>query len=127
MFTNLQIRRIRSALSRAGERVTIIIDGKRYHERAVVQNSGKNFMRKYDDDESKTRELGRARKRDKIAFFPFFDEYNATDNDIFVLWRGRKFLVVADSVLQLGDEPFCFWALMTEMHVPKEGYYDDIE
>lgn len=82
-------------------------------------------MRKYDDEENVMRVLGRSRQRDKIAFFPYFDRFDAYDGDIFVHWRGKKYIVTADSVIQFGDEPFAIWALLAEYSGLKEDYYGD--
>lgn len=115
------------ALARAGERFDVLVGGRHYVTRAVVQNAGKNFMRKYDNDGVLVRVSGRVRARDKVAFIPYLKAWDEAE-DISVIWRGKPYLVLADNVMMLGDEPVYIWALLGEQHqIEKADYYDDID
>lgn len=114
------------AIKRAGERFDVIADGRHYVTRAVVQNSGKNFMRKYDNDGVNIGKLGLSRPRDKVAFLPYLPAWDTAEN-IGILWRGKSYIVLADNVVMLDDEPYYIWALIAEKSKAKEGYYDDTE
>ena len=102
MFASREARRFATAMRKAGERIAIEIDGATYHYRAVVQNAGKNFMRKYDDQEHDAGYLGRKLKRDKIAFIPYFHRWD-DDGDITIVYRGKRYTVIADSVMNFGE------------------------
>lgn len=126
MFASREARRFTTAMRKAGERIAIEIDGATYHYRAVVQNAGKNFMRKYDDEEREKRDLGYNLKRDKIAFIPYFHRWD-DDGDITVVYRGKRYTVIADSVMNFGDKPVYIWALLREVSKQNDRYYRNIE
>lgn len=125
MFVSSFARRLDTALRECGERVEVIADGAIYHKRAIVQNTGKNFMRKYDDDSNLVRALGRARKRDKLAFLPYIKSVDKTDGDVRVVYRGKRYLMIADGVLKVKDEPVYIWAILSEIVTEKGNYYSD--
>lgn len=108
----------------AGEGIAIEIDGVTYSRKAVVQNAGKNFMRKYDDEFNNKRDLGNKLRRDKIAFIPYFKAWDEYEGVITVGYRKRLYIVTADSVMRFGNEPVYIWALLREKTACKEGYYD---
>lgn len=110
----------------AGERITIRIGGVIYCKRAVVTNTGKNFMRKYPDDDSVKKLLGSARSRDKLAFIPYFKAFDDADSDIIITWRRERYKVIADSVMMMGDEPFYIWAILTKITATEGDYYENI-
>lgn len=125
MSAEMSARLFRSAVRRCGERIKVEIDGVTYRSRAVIENAGKNFMRKYDDTERVRRELGGSTQRDKVAFLPYFAEFEESSGDIFVTWRGKRYIVLADSVMKLKDEPVYIWALLGEISRGEDHYYDE--
>ena len=127
MFTNSFARRLETALHRAGERVDILINGNHYYKRVVIQNTGKNFMRKYDSDHSDQTVLGYRRRRDKLFFVPYFKAFDNYVGDVVITVRGRRYRVIADSVVNLGNEPTYIWAIGAEITEVKGGYYDDCD
>lgn len=127
MFTSGKARQFLSAMRRTGERITVKIDGAKYYRKAVVQNAGKNFMRKYDDGTQNKRDLGNSLERDKIAFLPYFPRWELSKGDIIIRYRRKDYLVVADSVMNFGEEPFYIWALLREVSSYAGKYYKDIE
>lgn len=124
MYTGKEARMFRAALRRSGERVTVVLGNKRFSTRAVVENSGKNFMRKYDEPEA-IGAAGRKHSRNKLAFLPYDKRFDDRGGDVFILWRGRKFLVVSDSTMWIKDDPIYIWAMLTEVSKAKGDYYDD--
>ncbi len=117
---------IKHALDKAGESVIVNIDGRGIAARAVIQNAGKNFMRKYDNEAQTVRVSGRDRARDKVAFISYIPDWEECDS-VFVTWRGKNYLVLADSVMRLGDNPAYIWALLAEKVPLDGGDYDDID
>lgn len=127
MFTGTFARRLSAALRTAGERVDILINGNHYHKRVVMENTGKNFMRKYDDDHNEQRLLGYRRRRDKLFFVPYFKAFDNYVGDVIITARGRHYRVIADSVVFLSNEPTYIWAIGAEISKPQGGYYDDFD
>lgn len=127
MFTSSFARRISAALHRSGERVDILIAGNHYHKRVVMENTGKNFMRKYDDEHSEQRRLGYRRRRDKLFFIPYFKALDNYQGDVIITARGKRYRVVADSVINLANEPTYIWAIGAEITKSKGDYYDDFD
>lgn len=125
MFVGESARRFKSALRRAGERVTVRFGDKVVSTRAVLQNTGKNFMRKYDS-ETERKPLGVTPRRDKLAFLPYLRDWETYNGRVIVTWRHKRYAVIADSVMYLRDEPVYIWAVMTEINKGDESYYDDI-
>lgn len=124
MHIGKDARMFRAALYRSGERVAVILGDKRYTTRAVVENTGKNFMRKYPEPEPIGR-AGRKHDRNKLAFLCYDKRFDDYVGNIYVIWRGRRYLVLSDAVMRFGDEPIYIWAMLTEVSKAKEGYYDD--
>lgn len=127
MFTCSFARRISAALHRSGERVDILIAGNHYHKRVVMENTGKNFMRKYDDEHSEQRRLGYRRRRDKLFFIPYFKALDNYQGDVIIMARGKRYRVVADNVINLANEPAYIWAIGAEITKSKGDYYDDFD
>lgn len=126
MFTISPYLSFRAALRKSGERITVRIGEQLISTKAVVQNAGKNFMRKYDATERQGRDLGRGLKREKIAFLPYFKAFDEADCDIYINYRGKNWLVIADSVMKLGNANFYIWALLSEVSREEGDYYDEI-
>ncbi len=118
-------RAIERAIKTAGERIAVRLDRALIASSAVVQNSGKNFMRKYDNDGTAVDLSGVARSRDKVAFLPYLSGWEKADS-IEIRYRGAWYRVLADSVMNLGDEPAYIWVLIAEKHAPDSSYYDDL-
>lgn len=127
MFTKSFARRFESALRSAGERVDILINGNHYYKRVVMENTGKNFMRKYDDEHSEQRRIGYRRRRDKLFFIPYIKSMDNCVGDVFITARGRRYRVIADSVVRFGDEPTYIWAIGAEVTKSQGDYYDDFD
>lgn len=127
MFTKSFARRLSAALRTAGERVDILINGNHYRKRVVMENTGKNFMRKYDDEHSEQRRLGYRRRRDKLFFIPYFKAFDQHIGDIFITARGRRYRVIADGVVFLSNEPTYIWAIGAEVTKSQGDYYDDFD
>lgn len=124
MFTGAFARRISAALRISGQRVDININGNHYYKRVVMENTGKNFMRKYDDEHTEQQRLGFRRRRDKLFFVPYFKAFDNYVGDVIITARGKRYRVVADSVITIADEPAYIWAIGSEITVPKGDYYD---
>ena len=127
MFTGTFARRFSAALHRSGERVDILINGNHYHKRVVMENTGRNFMRKYDDDHGERRLIGYRRRRDKLFFIPYFKAFDQQIGDVFITAHGRRYRVIADSVVFLSNEPSYIWAIGAEVTKSQGGYYDDFD
>lgn len=127
MHTGSFARRISAALRTSGQRVDININGSHYHKRVVMENTGKNFMRKYDDEHKEQQRLGFRRRRDKLFFVPYFKAFDNNVGDVIITARGKQYRVVADSVITIADEPAYIWAIGTETSVPNNDYYDNFD
>lgn len=125
MYSRVNAKRFASALRRSGERITVHLDRCNRTTKAVIQFTGKNFMRKYPDEKDVKR-LGGVRPRSRIAFLPYFEEWDNCEKAIYISYRNKRYIVDADSVVCLGDEPVYIWAIMSEVATIKGGYYDDI-
>lgn len=124
MKLHFRARAFKHAMDKTGERVLVRLAGRTYKTRAVVQNVGKNFMRKYDDDELNRRDLGYNSARDKLMFLPFFPMWERYQDSIFVAYRNKVYEVLTDSVVYLGDDPLYIWAIMREIVEGDGTYYD---
>lgn len=127
MFAKSFARRFETAMRKAGERVDILINGNHYYKRVAIQNTGKNFMRKYDSEHSDQTLLGYRRRRDKLFFIPYFKAFDRYVGDVIITAHGRRYRVIADSVVNFSGEPTYIWAIGAEITEPKGGYYDDCD
>lgn len=125
MYLREEARMFKSALRRCGESVSVIAGNKRYTTRAVIETSGKNFMRKYDEPPT-ARDLGRKTARAKLAFMPFDKRFSDCTTEITIIWRGKRYVVISDSTMCVGDEPVFIWALLSPVNKRVGDYYGNL-
>lgn len=115
-------------IERVGETVHIWVDGRAFKYKAIVNDSSAPYRHKhYDEDTIMRSALGDRDKSHKIVFMKYEPLIERTDRDIFVDYRGERWIVVADSFVKLGDVPVYHWLMIEKIGVEVEGYYDDIE
>lgn len=114
-------------IERCGEGLTLWIDGHPHFCKGVVNDSLQSFTRRhYDERKDLVVPLGFDSETAKIVYMRYESLIDMTDSEIYVDYRGERYIVLADSFVCFGSVPVYTWFVMEKLSKVEEGYYNDL-